>query len=73
MLGDRNRMIMNEDNEDLKEIANTREGHEGWDSWHNEFEKASRVPLFESSTLSSLCVTFLIINCFCTHGTPMLS
>jgi len=31
-VGDINHMIVNEDNEDLEDIANTRKGHEGWDS-----------------------------------------
>jgi hypothetical protein len=35
---------------------------------HESFEDAAKVPLFESSTLSSLFVTILISNCCQTHG-----
>jgi hypothetical protein len=35
---------------------------------HNAFEEAYRVPLYESSTLSSLCATLLTLICCCIHG-----
>jgi hypothetical protein len=54
-------------------MANMRKGHEGWDPWHNESEEATRVPLFEGSTLFSLCVTLLTMNCCRTHGTSNVS
>ncbi len=31
-------------------------------------DETSKIPLFEGSTLSSLSVTFLILNCCRTHG-----
>jgi len=42
---------------------------EGWSQEHMAFEEASRVPLFEGSTLSILASTLLIMNCCHTHGT----
>jgi hypothetical protein len=41
---------------------------EGLGLGHNNIKEAYRVPLFESSTLSSLCATLLILNCCHTHG-----
>jgi hypothetical protein len=41
----------------------------GWNQEHTTFEEASRVSLFEGSTLSSLLATLFIMNCCCTHGT----
>jgi hypothetical protein len=35
---------------------------------HNNIKEAFRIPLFESSTLSSLCATLLILNCCHIHG-----
>lgn len=35
---------------------------------HNAFEEAYKVPLYEGSTLSSLCATLLISICCCIHG-----
>jgi hypothetical protein len=35
---------------------------------HESFEDAIKVPLFEGSTLSSVYVTILILNCYQTHG-----
>jgi hypothetical protein len=71
-VGDINDMIVNveEDNENLENnTTNMRKGHEGWDPWHSEFEEVAKVPLFKGSTLSSLCATFLIMNCCHNHGT----
>jgi len=42
---------------------------EGWSQKHMAFKDASRIPLFEGSTLSSLALTFLIMNCCHIHGT----
>jgi hypothetical protein len=44
-----------------EEIKKRRQGHEA-------FEEASNVPLYEGSTLSSLCATLLIMNCCYIHG-----
>jgi hypothetical protein len=41
----------------------------GWSQEHMAFEEASRVRLFEVSTLSILASTLLIMNCCHTHGT----
>jgi hypothetical protein len=41
---------------------------EGLGLEHNNIKEASRIPLFESSTLSSLCATLLILNCCHIHG-----
>jgi hypothetical protein len=35
---------------------------------HNNIEKAFKIPLFEGSTLSSLCATLLTLNCCHIHG-----
>jgi hypothetical protein len=35
---------------------------------HDNIEEAFRIPIFESSTLSSLCATLFIWNCCRTHG-----
>jgi hypothetical protein len=45
------------------------DGLEGWSQEHMAFKEASRVPLFERSTLSILASTLLIMNCCGTHGT----
>jgi hypothetical protein len=42
---------------------------EGWSQEHMAFEEASRVPLFEGSTLSILASTLFIMNCCHTHAT----
>jgi hypothetical protein len=44
------------------------DGPKGWSQEHMAFEEASRVPLFERSTLSSLASTLFIMNCCHTHG-----
>ncbi len=36
---------------------------------HSMFDEASRVPLYEGTTLSRLVATLLILNCCRTHGT----
>jgi hypothetical protein len=61
------RMDVIEDNEE--NMANMWEGHEGLNTWHNEFEEASKVLLFEDSTFSNFCATLFIMNCCHTHGT----
>ncbi len=45
------------------------DGLEGWSQKLMAFKEASKVPLFEGSTLSSLASTFFIMNCCRTHGT----
>jgi hypothetical protein len=35
---------------------------------HDNIEEVYRIPLFEGSTLLSLCATFLILNCCHIHG-----
>jgi hypothetical protein len=42
---------------------------EGWSQEHMAFEEASRVPLFEGSTLSIFASTLFIMNHCHTHGT----
>jgi len=42
---------------------------EGWNQEHMPFDEASRVPLFERSTLLILASTLLIMNCCHIHGT----
>jgi len=46
-----------------------KDGLEGWSQKHMAFKLSSKVPLFERSTLSSLALTLLIMNCCRTHGT----
>ncbi len=41
----------------------------GWSQEHTAFEEASRIPLFEGSTLSSLLATLYIMSRCITHGT----
>jgi hypothetical protein len=51
-----------------KHMENMGEGQGGWNPWHNAFEEASKIRLFESSKLLGLCAT-LLMNCCHTHGT----
>jgi hypothetical protein len=58
---------VNEENDDI--IGLSHEDGAIMNFGQQEFEKMARIPLYENSQTSSLCVTLLILNCCRTHGT----